>query len=50
MREVSRLMGNDRVKAQADTEHCGNVIIEMLRPRPDHAHIMYYVASFISRS
>ena len=58
MKEVSNIMENNSVKAQAEeTEHCGNIITEMLLTRPDHTHvtqmdvnIVYYVAGFISKS
>ena len=57
MKVVDNIMGNDNVEAQAEVEHCGNIITEMLLPRPDHAHmtqmdanILYYVAGFISKS
>ena len=50
-------MGNDSVKAQAEVKYCGNIITEMLRPRPNHtdmtqmnAYGVYYVAGFISKS
>ena len=57
MKEVSNIMGNDCIKTQAEVEHCGKIITEMLLPLPDHAHmtqmdtdIVYYVAGFISKS
>ena len=56
MKEVGNIMGNDSVEAQAEVEHCGNVIIEMLLPPPDLVHmaqmdadIVYYIAGFISK-
>ena len=57
MKEVSNITGNDSLEAQAEVEHCGNIITEMLLSRPYHAHmtemdtdIVYYVARFISIS
>ena len=57
MKEVSNIMANDSVEAQAEVEHCGNSINEMLLARSDHAHmtqmdadIVYYVAGFTSKS
>ena len=45
------------IKAQAEVEHCGSIITEMLLPRPDVAHmtqmdadIVYYVTGFISKN
>ena len=40
MKGVSNIMENDSVKSHAEEEHCGNIIIEMLLPRPDHTHVM----------
>ena len=39
MKEVSNIMGNDRVENHAEVEHCGNITTEMLQPQPDHAHM-----------
>ena len=39
-------MGNDSVEAQAEVEHCGNIITEMLLPRPEHAHMTQIDAVF----
>ena len=37
MKKVNQTMGNNSVKGQAEVEHCGNIITEMLLPRPDHS-------------
>lgn len=39
MKEVSNITGNDSLEAQAEVEHCGNIITEILLPRPYHAHM-----------
>ena len=56
MKEVSNIMVVDSVEAQAEVKNCGNIITEMLLPRPDHAYmtqidtdIVFYVAGFISK-
>ena len=50
-------MGNVSVEAQAEVEHCGNIITEILLPRPKHVHMaqihaefVYNVADFIFKS
>ena len=50
-------MGNVSVEAQAEVEHCGNIITEILLPWPKHvrmaqihAEFVYNVADFISKS
>ena len=37
MKELSNIMGNDSVKSQAELEQFGNIITEMLLPRPEYA-------------
>ena len=39
MKELSNIMRNDSVKSQAEFEHCGNIITEMLLLRPEYAYM-----------
>ena len=41
--------GNDSLEAQAEVEHCGNIITEMLLPRPYHAHMTQMDADSVLR-
>ena len=47
MKEVSNIMRNDSAEAQVEVEHCGNIIVEMLLPQPEHAHVTQMDADIV---